>query len=175
MGSTRDVGVIGLVHRDHPGVAGPYLLDVPDHAIVRGVAWSERDHRNPVIHEGDGSMLHLPGRVAIGVNVRDLLQLESPFEGDRVVEAPTQVQHGLGPYQPAGQRERALAGRERILHQPRDLHQILEPLSAVDLRQVAAAPPERHRQQIARGEGGTERLARRDTDLRSGVRIEHTR
>ena len=37
-------------------------------------------------------MLHLSGRIALGVDVADLLELQCPFERDRVVQVSTEVE-----------------------------------------------------------------------------------
>ena len=48
-------------------------------------------------------MLHLASRVALGVDVADLLELEGPFQGNRVVDAPAQEDHILGALKLVGQ------------------------------------------------------------------------
>src|SRR2546426_12198106 len=44
------------------------------------------------VDESDGPMLHLSSRIPLGVNVRDLLELERPFEGQGVMEAAPEVE-----------------------------------------------------------------------------------
>ena len=41
-------------------------------------------------------MLHLAGRIALGVDVADLLELERTLQGDRIVDATAQEDHILG-------------------------------------------------------------------------------
>ena len=45
-----------------------------------------------LVDERDGPVLHLAGRIALGVDVRDLLQLERAFERDRIVDAAAEVE-----------------------------------------------------------------------------------
>src|SRR2546426_7057853 len=44
------------------------------------------------VDESDGPMLHLSSRIPLGVNVRDLLELERPFEGQRSEEHTSELQ-----------------------------------------------------------------------------------
>ena len=44
------------------------------------------------IHERDRTVLHLGGGVALGVDVADLLELQSPLERDREVKVAAQEQ-----------------------------------------------------------------------------------
>ena len=59
-------------------------------------------------------MLHLAGRIAFGVDVADLLELEGPLHGDRIVDAPAQEDHILGFREQVGQLGTALVV---VLHQ----------------------------------------------------------
>ena len=43
------------------------------------------------IDQGDGAMFHLCGRIAFGMDVGDLLQLQCAFQGNREVDSPAEV------------------------------------------------------------------------------------
>jgi len=57
------------------------------------VARAHDDDRHILVDEGDRPVLHLPGRVALGMDVRDLLQLERALERDREVRPAAEEQH----------------------------------------------------------------------------------
>ena len=42
------------------------------------------------VDQGVGAVLHLSGGIAFGVDVGDFFQLERAFEGDRVMDAPSE-------------------------------------------------------------------------------------
>ena len=60
-------------------------------------------------------MLHFAGRVALGVDVADLLELQGAFQGNRVVDAPAQKDHVLGVGEQVGQVGAALVVVEHQL------------------------------------------------------------
>ena len=57
-----------------------------------GILGRDAQHRHVLVDQGDGTVLHLAGRVAFGVDVGNLLQLERAFVGDGHVDAAPQVQ-----------------------------------------------------------------------------------
>ena len=48
--------------------------------------------RHRLVDERDGAVLHLARRVAFGMDVGDLFELQRAFEGDRVVDAAPEVE-----------------------------------------------------------------------------------
>jgi hypothetical protein len=46
------------------------------------------DHRHQLVDQRDRAVLHLPGGIALGVDVGDLLQLKRALERDREVHVP---------------------------------------------------------------------------------------
>ena len=84
---------------DNDAVARLDFLDVGNALLVArhglGVGFVTRcqDHDWQIfIDERVGAVLHFAGRVAFGVDVRDFLELQRTFEGDRVVDAPAQIE-----------------------------------------------------------------------------------
>src|SRR4030095_2626279 len=76
----------GVKHGAHPRVAlardgddgpgaGLGFLHVSKHFLENGVVGGKRDDRHVFVDQGDRSVFHFSGRVALGMNVRDLLQL----------------------------------------------------------------------------------------------------
>jgi len=82
------VGVAFDGDGDDAAGAGGDFLDVAeglfvleDRAGVVGVLRGDADYGEGFVDEGVGAVLHLAGRVAFGVDVGDLLELERAFEG----------------------------------------------------------------------------------------------
>ena len=63
---------------------------------TRASCGASATHRHLLVDEGDRSVLHFAGRIALGVDVRDLLQLQRAFEGDRIVDPAAEIQE-VGP------------------------------------------------------------------------------
>lgn len=71
--------------------AGVDLADVREHDGVRAFAFGhERDDGEPRFEERERPVLHFVRRVAFGVEVRDLLELERGIEREPVVELAAQ-------------------------------------------------------------------------------------
>ena len=70
-------------HRDDPGIAGAALHDVADQLVVDPRAGRDRDERVLRVEQRDRAVLQLAGRVALGVDVADLLELQGALEGRR--------------------------------------------------------------------------------------------
>src|SRR5436190_8718529 len=174
-GLRRDRPVPGVADGDQPALARAHLLDVAEHALVGAVARHERHDRQVVGNQGDRPVLHLAARVALGVDVGNLLELQRPLEGDRVLEAAPEVEEALRVRELAGQRGDAAVQLEGLLHEPRDLDEVVDALLHVlrGDRVPLAAEPEA--EEIAGDDHGGERLAGGDADLRPRVHVEHAR
>ena len=71
-------------------------------------------------------MLHLAGRIALGVDVGDLLQLQRAFERDRIVDAAPEVEEVAALVEALGDLLGERLALERLLEQQRQLRQRLE-------------------------------------------------
>ena len=82
-----------------------------------------RDDGHLLVDERDRPVLHLAGRIAFGVDVRDFLQLQRAFERDRIVDAAAEIQKVGAVVEPG--RDLFDLGRElqRLLEQQRQLQQ----------------------------------------------------
>ena len=77
---------------DHLAPRGAHLLDVREHLRVDVALGRDGDDGDPVLHEGDRAVLQLAGRVPLGVQVRELLQLERALQRRRISRAPPEEQ-----------------------------------------------------------------------------------
>ena len=98
----------GWGHPNQLGIAGLGLLGIGEHLVEHGAWHRDRHHRHPGIQERNGTMLHLPGRVALGMDVADLLELEGPLHGNRIINAPPKENHILSVGKQVGQLRTAL-------------------------------------------------------------------
>ena len=56
------------------------------------------EHRHHIVYQGDRSVLHLGGRIAFGMDITDLLQLQRALQRHRIVPATAEVEEvgGIG-------------------------------------------------------------------------------
>ena len=63
---------------------------------ARVTVGADENHRHVLgLDQRDRAVLHLAGRVALGVDVRDLLELERALERDGVVDPPPEEEEAL--------------------------------------------------------------------------------
>ena len=93
IGERRDVRVPRAHEGDDDGVARLCFPEIRRDLLVESIVGSEADHRQRVVEKRDGAMLHLAARITLRVQVRDLLELERAFEGDRVMSSTPQEEH----------------------------------------------------------------------------------
>ena len=75
-------GVVALRHEgNHPTLPRLNLLDVGEHLLIHGVVGGYHHHGHVAVDQGYGAVLHLGGRIALGVDVADFLQLQSALQG----------------------------------------------------------------------------------------------
>jgi hypothetical protein len=63
--------------------SGRHLLHVRHGLLEQVVGRGHHDHRHILVDEGDGAVLELARRIALGVDVGDLLELQRAFERQR--------------------------------------------------------------------------------------------
>ena len=85
--------------------------------LLMSLSWSARaggdgDQRHLGVEQRDGAVLQLAGRIALGVDVADLLELEGALERDRVADAPADEHEAarvdVAPGQPRGGSRRSV-------------------------------------------------------------------
>src|SRR5262249_16012975 len=71
--------------------AGFDFLQIAQRLFEITVTRQQHNYRHLLIDERNGTMFHFAGGVALGMNVRNFFQLESPFESDGIVNSSAQV------------------------------------------------------------------------------------
>ena len=118
-------------------------------------------------------MLHLAGRIAFGVDVGDLLQLQRAFQRDREVDAAAEKQKILSRVTAASrQAPRRSSSCDRIVSSlPGNSQQLLHQASRLASSLIVSRACARYmRQNEQRRQLRRERLGRGDADLRPGMR-----
>ena len=165
--------VVALVRdHDHRSAAGLHFLDVPDHLFEDGIVRGDRHHRHQLVDERNRSVLHLAGRVAFGVDVRNFFQLQRALERDRVVNTPSQIQEVAACVEPGGHLLDGRSCLQRLLEQQRQVRERRKMLGGGLGSQRAADLGQVQREQVERDELAGEGLGRGDADLRAGVRVD---
>ena len=107
---------------DDAAGAGGDLLNVAESLLVLedagGVRWVFRrdaDDGKGLVDQGVGAVLHLARRVAFGVDVADLLELERALEGDGVVDAAAEEEEVVGGMEGLGELEALIVDRTQNL------------------------------------------------------------
>ena len=141
--------------RDDRAAARLDLLDVAQHLLEHVIARRDRHHRHLLVDERDRAVLHLAGRVALGVDVRDLLQLERALERDRVVDAAAEEQEVVPVVEPPGDLVHQRRHAQRLLDQRRQLQQAVDFVARLLRREDAAHLGEVQREQVQRRRAAT--------------------
>src|SRR5664280_686834 len=87
VGERGDVRVSRVHERDDDAVPRLHFPEVRGDLLVERVVGRQADDGERVVDEGDRAVLHLAAGIALRVEIRDLLELERSFEGDRVMRA----------------------------------------------------------------------------------------
>ena len=136
------------------------------HRVLRG----DEDHGHVLVDQGDGAVLHFRGWVALGVDVRDLLELERAFQRHREVHSAAQVQHVLSAVEALGQGLQLNGAVEDLLDLRRELLQPFDQLAALEHAQVPE-PGDLQGQHRQRGHLAAEGLGAGHTDLGTGAEV----
>ena len=78
------------------GAARLALLQVGHQLVVDGAFRRHGDDGEALVDQRDGAVLHLAGRVGLGVQVADLLELEGALAADRRAHAAAHEQRAAG-------------------------------------------------------------------------------
>jgi hypothetical protein len=110
-------------------------------------------------------VLEFAGRVGLGVDVADLLELERAFQRDRVVQAAAQEQRVLLAGEGLRPGHDLRLQRQHGLHRDRQVAQRLQVVVLLRVGQSAAHLGQRQRQQEQADQLRGEGLGRRHADL----------
>ena len=116
--------------------------------IVRG----EHDDRHALVDERDRPVLHLTRRITLGVDVRDLFQLQRAFERDRVVDAAAEIEKVGSSLKPRGDLLDLRRELQRLLEKLRQLQQRVDVRFRCVGGQRAATCPSRRASRYKRDE-----------------------
>ena len=116
---------IRVAEKDHLATARDHLLGVGGGFLEQRVAGRDHNHRHVVFDQRDGTVLHLSGGIALGVDIGNLLQFQRPFQCDGKGGATPEIDHvtGLGHVSRDGAQLfiviENIGGARRHLHQRR--------------------------------------------------------
>lgn len=170
-------GVLGVAVRqeqDDLAGAGADFLHVRNGLFQQAALGGDHGDRQVLVDQGDGAVLHLAGRVRLGVDVADLLEFQGALVGGGAVHAAPQEQvvagRGvlLGDFLDA----RHAFGGQGFLDQAGQFARGLQQLGALLLaeRATGAAQPQGQHQEGADHAGV--RLGAGDADLGPGVDVQ---
>jgi len=171
----RGVGhpaVAGRGQRDDAAPARPHLLDVGEHLVPYLIARADGDHGHVLVDQGNGSVLHLPCRIALRVDVGDLLQLQRALEGDGVVDAATEEQKVLRVHVLAGQPFIVVPIGQYPSGQVGQHREIVQKFAPPLPRERSPRLAQVHGQQVGCHHLRRERLGGGHADFRAGVQVD---
>ncbi len=140
---------------------------------VHRVPGQQHNDRQLLVNEGNGAMLHLACGISLGVDVGDLLELQGPFERDRIIHTAAEIEEILSVTVFARDLVDLPRALHRLGHQLRQVHQIMDQRPALFFVESTEMSSDMQRQQIEcrqlRGKG----LGARHRDLGTSMGIEH--
>ena len=86
----------GVGQDDDAAAARLDLFHIAERFLVHRVLWEEDDNRHLLVDQGNRTVLHLPGRIALGMNIGQFLELERALKRDGIVDAPPEIQEVAG-------------------------------------------------------------------------------
>ena len=107
----------------HARAARLHLAQVGQHLFQVILPRRQHHHRQLVVDQRDGAMLHLAGGVALGVQVGDFLELQRPFQRQRIARPAPEEQRpvhageqGREPLHPRRIGQQTVHARHRLAH-----------------------------------------------------------
>src|ERR1017187_6534396 len=162
--------------RHHDAFARLHFLDVRQRFFVEdaafragGIVRRHDHHRQVLVDEGVGPVLHLPGGITFGVDIGDLLQLERAFESDGEVHAPAEEEEVRGAVQVPAQRFVQRIVGEDGLELAGNPQQFLNQAAGCALIQATVGLAKIHGQDEEGGQLAGEGFGGRHADLGTGV------
>ena len=127
--------VVALANQgDYPTLAGLDFLNVGEHLLVHIIMSGNDHHWHVRINQCNGAVLHLGGRIALGVDIRDFLQFQGALQGYRIAEAATEIEEIARIGERTAQVGNTLVELEHFLHLRGNLTQFLHDFLIVSLR-----------------------------------------
>ena len=82
----KDTMLPFLHHAQHPGAPGDHHYDGGQELIQNRRMAGQRHYQPSLIDQGNGAVLELPGRIGLGMDVADLLQLQRSFHRHGIIQ-----------------------------------------------------------------------------------------
>ena len=137
---------------------GLHFLYVAQRLVAQNIVGGEGNGAHSGVYEGYGAVLHLPCRVALGMNVADFLELQGPLRGDGGAGSPSQEQEVSVMPDPVGQLAVAVSLRQQIADEPGAAGQLVHQAAGSCVVETAAGAAQVYGQQVQDGQGGDEGL-----------------
>ena len=156
----------------HHGAARLRLLQVRHQLVVHGALRGHRDDREALVDERDGAVLHLAGRIGLGVQVADLLELERALVADGGAHAAAHEQRAR---RVLARARRLIDGRgigQDALHLLGRVGQLVEQQAHLVRLELALHLGKQHGEQRERHHLAQERLGGGHRDLLVGLRVD---
>ena len=128
------------------------LFHIAERFLVHRVFGQQDDNRHLIVDQGNRSVLHLPGRIALGMNIRQFLELERALKRNRIVDAPPEIQEVAGMAVFLGDLFNRFGLLQRRLDQGGQSNDVFDELPAMVAVEDAAALSEVQGQQIEGGQ-----------------------
>ena len=164
---------VGIGEHEHLAAARAHFLDVGLHLLQQRVVRRDHHHRHRLVHQRQRTVLELTGRVGLGMDVGDFLELQRAFQRDRIMPTATEEQRMLPGRELVRPRRDLRLQVQRMLHAAGQVAQFVEVrgfLRGVDASaQLGQHPGQREQRHQLRGES----LGRGDADLGAGAGVEH--
>jgi hypothetical protein len=168
-GLAADVRVVVGKHVEL-AAAGAHFLHVALELFQQCVVGRHRHHRHLVGHQGQRAVLEFTGRVGLGVDVADLLELERTFQRNGVVQAAAQEEGVLLARKVFAPGDDLRLQRQHGLQRHGQVAQGLEFFGLLRVAQAPAHLRQRQRQQVQAGQLGGEGLGAGHADFHAGAR-----
>ena len=160
---------VGVGQHVQHAAAGAHLVHIAFELFQQRVIRRHRHHRHGGRHQCQRAVLELAGRVGLGVDVADLLELERTLQGNRVVQAAAQKQRVVLGGEVVGPGHQLRLQRQHGLQRSRQVAHGLEVARLFGVAQVAARLGQRQRQQEQAGQLGGEGLGAGHADFDPGT------
>ncbi len=144
------------------------FLQIRQHLVEQRVVGQRADHRHVGINQRQRAVLQFAGRIGLGVDIRDFLQLQRAFQRDRIERTATEEQRVMLVGKGFRHVLDRIRQRQHHFNLARQCMQFVDQAFFIFHRQ-AASPRQRDREQPQCGELGGECLGRSDTDFRPGA------
>ena len=158
----------GIGKHDQLPATCPHLLEVGLQLFQQFVVGRHHDYRHVGIHQRQRTMLQFARRIGLGMDIGDLLQLERPFHGHRILRPPAEEQGVVLVGKLLGQSFDDGIEAKHLFDASRQALQ-LPHQSRLFLPGHTVTPPEGDHQQHQCHQLGSERLGGGDTDLGAGT------